>query len=106
MGLNVFDRLLQSAIERDALSAQNKFMEILTVVGIDDESGANVVIDECIVEDRHVRNRAVPCAILKDCRRRSPIAINNDVGSVRRAEALTFDDRKRSVCRERPEYGG
>ena len=55
------DELVQVALKGDALRAEHQLMEILPVLGGYGEPRVDVLIDEGVIEDRDVGQRAVPC---------------------------------------------
>src|SRR3546814_9863147 len=46
--------------------AEDQFMQALAMLGVDAQTGIDILIDEDVIEDSDVRQAAVPCVILED----------------------------------------
>lgn len=102
--LDLLYDLLQSAAKGYALGTEYQIVQTLTVVRIDDESRADIFIDEGIVEDGHIWDIPVPSIVLESRGRGSTVAIDHDMGRISRAQPVSFGDRQRIVSGERAEY--
>ena len=66
---------------------------------IDRESGVDVLVDENVVKERHLRSRAIPSAIPEHRIRRPTFAFENDVRRVLGRKSAPFDYGERVVRR-------
>ncbi len=85
--VNSFDCLDSSGDTRmkgDTLCAKNQLVQILTMCGCDIETRTYIFIDELIVEDFHLRIRAVPGSVLKHGRWRTAGAVDHHMGRIGR----------------------
>src|SRR3546814_20455989 len=56
----------QLVVKGNAPHAEDQFMQALAMLGVDAQTGIDILIDEDVIEDSDVRQAAVPCAILED----------------------------------------
>src|SRR5262245_40669729 len=84
------DELLKPLIQADSSGTKNQIVQVLSMFRFDSKASVNVLIDEHVVEYRHVDERAVPCIILEHRRRRSAATIENNMGRMlsRKTSAL------------------
>jgi len=98
------DVLKHRRIEPDPLRAEDQFMQVLAVGRFDLDAGANILRHEGIVEDRNMRKRLAPGAVLKHVRCRA-LPGDDDMRRMLRSEALPLVDQNRITRAERPQDG-
>ena len=84
MVLDAGSEVLDPLVQGHPLSAKDQLVEVLAMVRPDDEPGVDVRIDEDIVEDGKIRDRAAPCPVVEDDGRRRARPFEDDVRRVRR----------------------
>jgi hypothetical protein len=74
-------------------------MKFLPMVGFDQQAGANILVDEFVIENGDIGEDPIPGAVLEDRRGGTARTIKNDVRRIVRTQPMPFDDRQRAaVC--------
>ena len=97
---------LNRLIECDALSAEDQFMQLLSMLGFDRQARADVLIYEGVVKDSNVVVMPVPAAVLEHGLRRASRAGNHNMGLIWRTQPVPLVDVNGIARRQRANDGG
>lgn len=97
---NLLGKFDDAPSERHTLFADDQLVEVLSVVGGDLQPRVDVVVDEDVVEDDHLRQRPRPRAVLKPRRLGTTGARDDHLRRVSCAQPVAFDNRQRLSRRE------
>src|SRR3546814_4436568 len=81
-------------------------MQALAKLGVDAQTGIDILIDEDVIEDSDVRQAAVPCAILEDRSGWSADTVHNHMRRVLRSHPPAFGNGQGIAGCERSHDGG
>src|SRR3546814_11790657 len=80
----------QLVVKGNAPHAEDQFMQALAMLGVDAQTGIDILIDEDVIEDSDVRQAAVPCAILEDRSGWSADTVHNHMRRVLRSHPPAY----------------
>src|SRR3546814_3509116 len=80
----------QLVVKGNAPHAEDQFMQALAMLGVDAQTGIDILIDEDVIDDSDVRQAAVPCAILEDRSGWSADQVHNHTRRVLRSHSPEF----------------
>jgi hypothetical protein len=106
VGLDLPHQAVQLLCELDALRTENEFVEVLSMTGPHHESRINVLIDEYVVEDRHVWDSPTPLVALEHRGLSATHAVDDHVGRILGREPVTLGHGKRVTCCQRSQDRG
>ena len=99
--LDAVDESLELPAQGDASGAEDELVEVLPVPGIHGEPRVDVRVHEHIVEQRKVRQGAIPGAILEHRVGRATLTVENDMRWMRCRKPTPFGDGERITARQR-----